>query len=158
MKRIAMVLGVLLLVAFGYNKPAQMRLDAEIDRQCAVDGGIKVYETVQLPPEKFDEYGNLIYFSGVGVKHEDWLGPDYIYKTETTWLNPGGEQVVPRAWRTHDQVFRRADGKLLGESIYYGRYGGSPRWLLMLLNAHDTSHYRCPEGSIAVTGKIFIKK
>jgi hypothetical protein len=155
MKRLAALLVALELMA-GCATAGKMELDAEIDRRCAVDGGIKVYETVQLPPEQFEQSGDPIFFRP--SKGEDGLGPDYVYKSETTWLNPGGEQVVPRAWRTHDQVFRRADGKLLGESVYYGRYGGYPRWLLKLLNAHDTSHYNCPKGSIDVVGKIFIKK
>ena len=153
MKRLAALLVALELLA-GCATAGKMNLYAEIDRRCAVDGGIKVYETVLLPPEKFDKYGNINFFNSI---KEDGLGTGYIYKHQTTWLNAGGEQVVPRAYRTHEQVFRRADGKLLGESIYYARVGGSPRWLLELLNAHDTSHYECPKDFKGVVGYIFIK-
>jgi len=88
---------------------------------------------------------------------KDTLGPEYIYTYQTTWLNPGGEQADPRAYRTHEQVLRRSDGKLLGESVNYGRVGSASRWLLMLLNAHGTSSHSCPKESKYVTQHVFIK-
>ena len=33
------------------------RLDQQVKELCAKDGGIKVYETVKLPPERFDQWG-----------------------------------------------------------------------------------------------------
>ncbi len=36
--------------------PSKGQLDDEVRRLCAIDGGIKVYETVQLPAEKFVRY------------------------------------------------------------------------------------------------------
>ena len=44
---------LLLPVIAGCATPSQIMLDAEVKRLCAIDGGIKVYETVRLPAERF---------------------------------------------------------------------------------------------------------
>ncbi len=55
----ATVIAILWLVgSFWYGGGAKIYYDAKVDRLCAVDGGVKVYETVSLPPEKFNEWGN----------------------------------------------------------------------------------------------------
>ena len=77
MKRLAALMVALELMA-GCATAGKMNLDAEIDRRCAVDGGIKVYETVQLPPEQFEKSGDPIFFRP--SKGEAGLGPDYIYR------------------------------------------------------------------------------
>ena len=43
----------------GCATPSQMSADVEVTRLCAIDGGIKVYETVKLPAERFDKWGNV---------------------------------------------------------------------------------------------------
>ena len=35
------------------------RLDREVERLCAIDGGIKVYETVKLSAERIEQYGQI---------------------------------------------------------------------------------------------------
>ena len=40
--------------------PSKSDLDAEVKRLCAIDGGIKVYEKVKLPANKFDQYGRIL--------------------------------------------------------------------------------------------------
>ena len=49
----------LLALTTGCSGPSKSELDAEVKRLCAIDGGIKVYETVTLPSERFDEHGNV---------------------------------------------------------------------------------------------------
>ncbi|MBI5660256.1 MAG: hypothetical protein HZC43_12095 [Nitrosomonadales bacterium] len=39
--------------------PGKSELDAEVKRLCAIDGGIKVYETVSLPIKSVGEYGGI---------------------------------------------------------------------------------------------------
>ncbi|MBP9101513.1 MAG: hypothetical protein KBF68_09110 [Nitrosomonas sp.] len=52
MKRISLFLFASLIVyATFFTEKA--RLDREVKRLCAIDGGIKVYETVKLPAERF---------------------------------------------------------------------------------------------------------
>jgi hypothetical protein len=150
----SLLLGLELLT--GCTSCAKMKMDAEVDRLCAIDGGIKVYETVSLPPEKFATNGDINFYVGSGG--ENWLGPEYVWKSKTTYLQPGGsERAIPRMWRSHDQLIRRSDGKLLGESIYYARYGGDSRFFNELIGGPPESHHCCPKGSIDVIGSVFIK-
>ncbi len=55
----------------------QMALDAEVRRLCAIDGGVKVYETVKLPPDKFDKWGMVNFYKP--TQGENALGPDYVF-------------------------------------------------------------------------------
>ena len=124
---------------------AKYALDAEVDRLCAIDGGVKVYETVMLPPEKFNEWGQINFYQP--IKGENALGPEYLYRSEDHYYRKGNPSMV----RYHHQVFRRSDGTLLGETTSYGRGGGE--WA--------PSSYNCPPTSKsseqALFKKIFIK-
>ena len=55
----AVIAGLSILVAayFGPSSYRKAQMDKEVDRLCAVDGGIKVYETVKLPADQFNEWG-----------------------------------------------------------------------------------------------------
>ncbi|HQN47259.1 MAG TPA: hypothetical protein PK034_09405, partial [Rugosibacter sp.] len=90
-------------------------LDAEVKRLCAIDGGIKVYETVTLPPELIDKYGGIRLPSKTLAK----LSDEYYYELEIHYYRKGN----PEMSRSHYRVIRRSDGKVLGESIRYGRGG-----------------------------------
>lgn len=52
-------ISILLLIPkfFSYASPSKSELDSEVKRLCAIDSGIKVYETVKLPAEIFDKWG-----------------------------------------------------------------------------------------------------
>lgn len=158
MKRLASLLLALELLT-GCTSYAKMKMDAEVDRLCAIDGGLKIYETVSLPPEKFNKYGfiNFVKFT----KGENALGPEYIWKSHNKFLHPGGdENASPRMWRSHYQIIRRSDGKILGESISYARYGGDSRILNELMGGPPESHHGCPEegaGDNDLIKGIFVK-
>lgn len=142
-------LAVVFICAVAISGCEKARLDAEIKRLCAKDGGIKIYETVSLPSTRFNEWGQVDFFRpSLG---ENALGLDYLFKFERQLYAKGN----PEMSRTHYQVIRRADGKLLGETVLYARGGGdvpSPM--------HDSS-FHCPEvreaGSNALLMKIFTK-
>ena len=51
--------------------PSQIMADAEVRRLCEKDGGIKVYETVKLPAERFDEYGRISIAKKENMKSTD---------------------------------------------------------------------------------------
>jgi hypothetical protein len=130
-----------------------------VDRLCAKDGGLKIYETVTLPPEKFNEYNQINFFRA--TEHENALGPDYIWKDDEIYLQPGGDpNANPRLRREHYMLYRRSDGRLLGESINYRRDGGDPRWWVDYAGGHGTD-YVCPKdgvaGSIELLNNVFIK-
>jgi hypothetical protein len=158
MKRLASLLLALELLT-GCVSCSKMKMDAEVDRLCAIDGGIKIYETVSLPPEKFNKYGQINFYHG---NLKNTLGSDYIWKWDVKYLHPGGDpNASPRMWRDHFQIIRRSDGKLLGESISYSRYGGDSRFLNELMGGPPESHHRCLEeetGNVKLNDGVFIKQ
>lgn len=92
------------------------RLDREVKRLCAIDGGIKVYETVKLPAEQFTQFGSINIPYKEIAKPED----EYYYESYTTHLAKGNPELL----RLHTQFYRKSGNKLLGESVVYMRRGG----------------------------------
>lgn len=127
------------------------RLDAEAKRLCAIDGGIKVYETVTLSPEKFNEYGQLQIPIG-----KDDKGFGYFSRGSQEHL---AGQISQQAGdgaglkRFTEQIVRGADGKVMGESRVYGRHGGN------LLDGYiQGGGYQCPtfEEVRTLSKKVFL--
>ena len=135
------VLAVALLLA-GCEKA---RLDQQVKELCAKDGGIKVYETVKLPAERFDQFGKVKLPSINDAKPSD----DYYYESETKYLKTGN----PDLRRVHDKIIRRGDGKVMGEFIYYARRGGD------LPGPWHPSSFGCPDLSSlpSFENTIFVK-
>jgi hypothetical protein len=129
MKKLISILLFLPLVA-SCATPGKAELDAEVRRLCAIDGGIKVYETVKLPPEKFDKYGNVTIPAQDSAKPED----EYFYEHEMIHYREGN----PSLSKEHFKIIRRSDGKVLGESIRYWRGGGD------LPGPWHPSSFSCP--------------
>jgi hypothetical protein len=134
------------------------KLDAEVDRLCAIDGGIRVYETVTLPPDKFDEkYGQINFYRP--TQGENALGPEYIYKWDIHYykkghpVSVGAHETAMR--RDHFKIIRKLDMKLLGEFVKYHRAGGD------LPGPWMPSSHHCPDTLEASSTKlmhmIFIK-
>lgn len=93
------------------------RLDAEAQRLCAIDGGVKVYETVVLPPDKFNELGQALVPLG-----KDDRGWGYYVKSEEKKLF--GEEGTPKLIRFVESVVRASDGKTMATSVSYMTGGG----------------------------------
>ena len=122
------------------------RLDREVKRLCAIDGGIKAYETVRLPAERFEKDGSIYIPAKWLVKPAD----GYYIENSTIHLITGNPELL----KLHSWVYRETDKRLLGESISYMRRGGSipGPW-------HSPAFY-CPqiEDSGYLVKKIFIKE
>lgn len=105
-------------ISFWYGGGRKVYYDAEVNRLCRVDGGVKVYETVKLPAEKYDAFArsNWIFPDKSRAKPAD----DYYIETERHYFKTGNPEVR----RSHDKIIRRSDGKILGEFVYYARRGG----------------------------------
>ncbi|OGT12826.1 MAG: hypothetical protein A3J49_15440 [Gallionellales bacterium RIFCSPHIGHO2_02_FULL_57_16] len=116
MKTFATLLLLLPFATACVSGPSKSELDAEVKRLCAIDGGIKVYETVTLPAGRFDKWGN------VGIPNKKYAKPtdEYYYESEDHYYRQGN----PTFLRSRSWIVRRSDGKILGESIRYGRGGG----------------------------------
>ena len=142
-----LLLSALVLLVLAGCTSEKERLDAQVDKLCAIDGGIKVYEKALLPPESFNKYGNVDIPSKRFAKPSD----EYYRETERVVLVKGN----PRLRRTEHKIIRRRDGKVMGVSVRYGRGGGD------LPGPWHPSSYTCPpiiSENPSLTTSIFIKE
>jgi hypothetical protein len=119
--------------------------DRQVREMCAKDGGVRVYEMVRLAPEKFNEWGQVRIPYKLRAKPDD----QYFYESLTNQLRNGN----PEIWQSQHKVYRRADDKLLGESLGYARRGGD------LPGPWHESSFGCP-GNADITDlnkQIFAK-
>jgi hypothetical protein len=149
-----MMIGVVLLSAWfaaGFWPFAgkKMYYDAQVREMCEKDGGITVYETVELPNDKFNRWGQINFFEP--EKGENALGGKYTYKSSTEHIKHGNHFELS-IYRHHTMVYRNYDKKLLGEQISYARRGGD------LPGFWHPSSYSCPEfNGNSLLKKMFIK-
>lgn len=126
-KKFAVPIGILIFLLTFFLFPSEKdRLDKQMAELCKADGGIRVYESVALPPEMFDSWGDP-FPNWRQKKLEDRLGPDYRYIKEVVYLKQGDPFQFFSAGvlsRSSEKIVRRSDGKLLGMAIFYGRTGG----------------------------------
>lgn len=135
------VLGTLILfiwflwIAVGRN----MWLDHQVRELCTKDGGVKVYETVILPAERFDKYGNVHIPSKNFAKPTD----EYYYESKNQYFQKGNADQTgnPDIFQYNFRIVRHLDGKIMGESISYIRRGGG------LPGPWHPSSFSCPEHS-----------
>lgn len=132
-------------VPWYYTVGRKVLLDAQVRELCAKDGGIKVYEAVKLPPEKFDKWGMVKPYDP--TQGENALGSEYFFGRDTHYFRRGN----PEIWRTHIQIVRRVDNKMLGEATRYSRRGGD------LPGPWHESSFACPveAGQEALIQSIF---
>lgn len=157
MKRIALLL-IASAIVYATFFSEKARLDREVDRLCAIDGGVKVYETVLLPPDRFDEkYGQINFYDP--AQGEGTLGSEYIYQRNIHYykkghpVSVGAHETAMR--RDHVRIIRKSDMKLMGEVVKYHRAGGD------LPGPWMPSSHHCPgvleANEIILIHKIFIK-
>ncbi len=142
MKILLSFLFVLPFISACASGPSKGQLDDEVRRLCAIDGGIKVYETVKLPPERFDQYGQIRVPAKWLAKPDD----EYYYEGSTNYLIKGNPELL----QLRTQFYRKSDNKLLGESILYVRRGGD------MPGPWHPSSFSCPQ-STDLSRRIFIQ-
>lgn len=130
--------------------------DKQMQELCAKDGGVKVYETVTQPKNQFDKWGMPRGKNWDQSVLESKLDPDYHYAYWSEFLKRGdplkGEVEM---YRSIQRIRRQSDGKLLGESITYGRRGGDS-YIALLLGGHP-SGVSCPIQTKSFISIIFIQ-
>lgn len=134
---ITLTLFVLFCLWLGIPTFNKWRADKLVDELCAKDGGVKVYETVILPKERFNEWGQFFVPGKSVMKPSDefyraWEITNIQGSYEST--NIGTLSII----KSHFLLYRSKDVKLLGESISYGRRGGDP------IGPWHPSSYICP--------------
>lgn len=133
-KTLALVAGLAVLSApMLISNGVKSHYDRQVREMCAKDGGVRVYETVTLTNERFDEFGNI----RIPIKKDAQPDDEYFYVWNVHRYRDGN----PTIGRDHFLIFRRSDMKLLGEAVSYARLGGDVPgpWI--------ESSYRCPKES-----------
>jgi hypothetical protein len=133
-------------------------LDRQMEELCRKDAGVRVFETVSLPKEMFDQWGDP--FPGwrarvLEGKPEERFGSGYRYLWEISTLKSGDPlKGEGRLQRHIVKIIRNADQKLLGEAVSYGRSGGD-----FIAYAHPTSK-SCPaeQSESDLIRSVFIRK
>jgi hypothetical protein len=151
LKIMHVVIGILIFsIWFGYAfwevAGKKIYWDAKVREMCAIDGGVKVYETVVLTSDLLDNFGRI------NIPDKRKLKPSDKYYSE--WTITHIRKKNPVVTRYEVQIVRRSDGKILGELISYGRGGGD------LYGPWHPSSFTCPEpvkGSNFETS-IFLKE
>ncbi len=147
---------LVVLLALGTSGCERWRLDQQMEVLCKQDGGIKVYETVTLPASEFSNVGQpLARYAKQAKSPEERLGPDYRYVWQRTVLFGVGAKLQAGEGtlvRNHLSITRRADGRLLGESVSYARGGGDG-----FTFGFQPSGNHCPNPRIDLIGSVFIK-
>jgi hypothetical protein len=140
---IALVTGGI-AACMGYVPGSLSYWDQRVKEMCEKDGGVTVYENVQLTAEEFKRLGGTE--AGIALPTED-AKRDFPYFMETTYTNIRDQN--PQVLRLETVVKRRSDGKILGRSVYYSRSGGDlPTGVL-----HGSS-YGCPQ-QLGLSKQIF---
>jgi hypothetical protein len=124
-------------------------LDQQVRELCAKDGGIKVYETVKLPAERFNHSGQLNFTIPVTPYSTLSDTDEYFLEWEVTKVISGN----PSLERSHFRLVRRSDMKRLGESVSYSRISGD------LPGPWHESSVICPEITIdqSLESSVFVR-
>lgn len=115
-----LVLILLLAATFGFYEARKAYWDHRVREMCEEDGGVKVFEMVELTADDFErndgKSGMIQVMPGSTTipKHE------YMYTQEIKLIRKSGPRVFQRTTR----VFRKYDEKVLGQSISFRRSGG----------------------------------
>jgi len=123
---IAVLLGLLWLAA-----GEKWLADRQVRELCAKDGGLRVYETVSLTPDLLDKAGRI----WIPYKEKAKPSDEYYLDSEYQYYRKGRLKLT----RSHYRLVRRSDGKVLGESVFYGRSGGD------LPGPWHGSSFTCPD-------------
>lgn len=128
------------------------RLDQEVDRLCAIDGGSVIYETVRLPSVRFHETGKPL----VPMGHDDTGFGYFIKGTEQLVAGPYDKVQGASLKRFESQIVRSADGKVIAKSVDYNRSGGD--WLRQIFMVGRGKSCVSVEEPWAFMQRVFIKE
>lgn len=120
MNRLTALLIIAVAASLSGCERAKTKLDREVDRLCAIDGGVKIYETVTLSPENFGPNGQVFPQYQHLTSKGGQLGPDYQWELTRTEVVSGNPKLI----RWSEKIIRKRDSKLMAERIDYERGGG----------------------------------
>ncbi len=134
----------------------QAAVDAEMEKLCKQDGGMKIYETVVLPNEQFTQYGDVKFFQ---TWDQSSGGYRFVWKSEQIKVTKSTLDIL--TWnhasltKNTAMVIREIDNKVLGADVVYIRIGGA---ILPQLGPDPTKDCPLNTNSVIFLRTVFVPK
>ena len=132
-RRVLRFLALFPVIALTACGPSKAELDAEVRRLCALDGGLKIFERVVLPPDQL----NQVLKRGVRAKNNSAPIDELYFEIENVIIVSGNPELSKHTYK----YIRRSDGKVIAHLVVYGR-GGGDFW-----GPWHESSFSCPDSS-----------
>ncbi|MBS0337828.1 MAG: hypothetical protein JSS40_13645 [Proteobacteria bacterium] len=113
----------LLAIYFGPSEFRKAEMDKEVERLCATDSGVKIFEYIPLSEDQFKQGGYPRIPPSGSVSASN---PAYVLENKSTDVVLGDPYGLwrPTLHRFAFQIVRSSDGKIMGQAVSYGRSGG----------------------------------
>ena len=124
--------------------PSQVYWDHKVKELCEKDGGVTVYETVELTMDEKEK---------LHIRNVKYATKNDMYYSEIYSENiMGGD---PKIFKTEYLIFRNHDKKLIGKQVDYVRLGGD-----VPNGVSHSSSYSCDKAGVSteIEEKIFTTK
>ncbi len=142
--RLILWIGIVLIVgsilSVGFHEGRKIYWDAKVRELCANDGGIKVFESVELPKEQYERLLNQFGQLSPPLESRAPADAPIVRRNASSYIRQGNPEIR----RDELLLVRRSDRKVLGISVSYSRVGGD-------FFALHPSYFSCPEQS----GNVF---
>ena len=131
---IPLVLILLLILIVGFYEGRKAYWDYRVTKMCEKDGGMIIYENIELTEEELNLYKDK--FGKYGFPRENQASEfiQIVSKDKSTYIR----RNYPEVRRNELSIIRRTDEKILGMRVSYSRVGGE-------LFVFHPSIFRCPE-------------
>jgi len=130
--------------SFWYSGGRNFYYDWKVRQLCAVDGGVKVYETAPLKPEMLDWAGKI----DIPEKNKMKTTDEYYGEFKIDYYRKGTPSVRRNCYR----IIRLIDNKIMAESVRYERGGGQ------LIGPWHPSGSHCPTESSDIETLTFVDR
>jgi len=143
---IPLTLILLLILVVGFYEGRKAYWDHKVTEMCEKDGGIKIYERVQLDEAEYNLYINKFGQLSIPIDEEAPESIRYIRKDNREFIRRNN----PTVRRYESVIIRRTDNKILGKRIAYSRVGGDSIAL-------HPSIFSCPDNTVSLFKAVLNK-
>ena len=146
---IPVIICIILFLLVAYYEGTKAYWDYRVREMCAIDGGVTVYEKVNISYELYNLMPKVAGFPVIPLK--GYFGKDFpafFIKNNVTIRKRG-----PKLIRFEKIVKKRVDGKTIGKIVSYARIGGD-----VPTGLSSVTTYSCPNSIqiYAAENKFFI--